>query len=60
MQKKIRLIGTVLLIASSLQLKAQKAAQDTTYKRWFVGSTLYLLGILQKNAAHSPLYLIGD
>lgn len=55
MQKKIRLIGTVLLIASSLQLKAQKAAQDSTYKRWVVGSTLYLLGNFVEK--HNPEYV---
>lgn len=60
MQKKIIIIGTVLLIASTIQLKAQNTHRYSPYKRWFVGSTLYLLGMLQKNATHSPFYLIGD
>ncbi len=44
MQKKGLWIGFVLLIASTLQLKAQYAKTDSTYKRCFVGSTLFLLG----------------
>ena len=46
MQKKILLIGFVLMVASTLQLKAQYAKADNTYKRWFVGSTIFLLGNL--------------
>lgn len=45
MQKKILFIG-VLLMTASLQLKAQYATTDSTYKRWFAGSTLFLLGNL--------------
>ena len=37
-------IGLVLVLASSLQVNAQDAKEDSTYKKWFVGSTLYLLG----------------
>lgn len=44
MKSKSFLMGCVLLMASTLQLKAQYAKTDTTYKRWFVGSTLFLLG----------------
>lgn len=32
----------------TLQLKAQEAETDSTYKRWFVGSTLLMLGNLDK------------
>ncbi len=46
MQKKIFLIGFVLIITSTLQLKAQYANQDSTYKKHFVGSTLFMLGNL--------------
>jgi hypothetical protein len=46
MQKKILIIGLACVLASSLQVKAQYANTDTTYKRWFVGSTLFLLGNL--------------
>jgi hypothetical protein len=44
MQKKILFIGTVLLIASTLQLKAQNSKKESTYRRWFVGSSLLMLG----------------
>lgn len=44
MQKKILFIGFVLMITSTLQLKAQYAKTDSSYKRCFVGSTLFLLG----------------
>jgi len=46
MQKKILFIGFVLMITSALQLKAQYAETDSTYKRWFIGSTVFLLGNL--------------
>lgn len=55
MQKKILLFALTLMVASTLQVKAQKAKQDSTYKKWFIGSTLYLLGNLdQKN---NPEYI---
>ncbi|MBC3789519.1 hypothetical protein [Spirosoma utsteinense] len=46
MQKKILWIGLVLVLTSCLQGNAQYAKQDSTYKRWFVGSTIFLLGNL--------------
>jgi hypothetical protein len=46
MQKRVFFIGFVLMMASTLQLNAQYAKTDSTYKRWFVGSTLFLLGNL--------------
>ena len=42
MQKKIVWIGLAIVLAGSLQVNAQD--QDSTYRKWFVGSTLYLLG----------------
>ena len=48
MQKKILGIGLAFVLASSLQVNAQYAKQDSTYKKWFVGSTLFLLGNLDK------------
>jgi hypothetical protein len=44
MQKKIFLIGLALMITCTLHLKAQYAKMDSTYKKCFVGSTLFLLG----------------
>ena len=58
MQKKILWIGVALVLASTLQINAQKAQdakQDSTYKKWFVGSTLYLLGNFTEE--HNPEYI---
>jgi hypothetical protein len=55
MQKKHWWIGLALVLAGSVSLKAQHAQTDTPYKRWFVGSTLYLLGNLDK--VNNPEYI---
>ena len=44
MQKKIVFFSLVLLFASAL--KAQYAKTDSTYRPWFVGSSVFLLGNL--------------
>lgn len=44
MQKKILWIGLTFVLVSSLAVNAQYAKQDSTYRRWFIGSTLFLLG----------------
>jgi hypothetical protein len=44
MKTKTLCIGIALLMTSTFQLKAQYEKTDSTYKRWFVGSTLFLLG----------------
>lgn len=46
MQKKILFIGIVMMMANALHLKAQYTETDSAYKRWFIGSTLFLLGNL--------------
>jgi hypothetical protein len=43
MQKKILWIGLVLILASNLQVKAQYAKQDSTYKKWFFGTSLFVI-----------------
>ena len=43
MQKKILFIGFVLMMTNTLQVKAQYAKQDSTYKQWFIGSSLFVL-----------------
>ncbi len=48
MQKKNLWIALALVLASSLQVNAQYAKKDSTYKKWFVGSTLFLLGNFDK------------
>lgn len=55
MQKNILWIGLTVLLASSLCVNAQNAKQDSTYRRWFVGSTLYLLGNFDK--VNNPEYV---
>ncbi|NOT74974.1 MAG: hypothetical protein HOP08_08590 [Cyclobacteriaceae bacterium] len=44
MQKKILFVGFLLMMTGPLQTKAQYAKTDSTYKRWFVGSTIFVLG----------------
>lgn len=46
MRKKILWIGLTLMLVSSLQVNAQYADADSNYSRWFVGSTMFLLGNL--------------
>jgi hypothetical protein len=43
MQKKILWMGMAILMASSLQLKAQYSKQDSTFKRWFVGTFYWVI-----------------
>lgn len=44
MQKKFLLIGIAVVLAISVQVNAQNAKKDSAYKKWYVGSTLLLLG----------------
>ena len=46
MQKKILAIGLVLFLTNSSQVNAQYTKQDSTYKKYFIGSTLFMLGNL--------------
>lgn len=46
MQKKILWFTLTLMMSSTLQVKAQYAKQDSLSKKYFVGSTLFLLGNL--------------
>lgn len=48
MQKKKMILVIALLSAFALNLQAQYTKQDSTYKRCFVGSTLFLLGNFDK------------
>jgi hypothetical protein len=52
MQSKNLWIALAIVLASSLQVNAQYAKQDSTYKKHFVGSTLFLLGNL--SSTNSP------
>ncbi len=55
MQKKILLIGFVLFMTNILQVKAQHAEQDSTYKKFFIGSSFYMLGNFAK--VNNPEYV---
>lgn len=55
MQKKILWVGLILVLVISLRVNGQNAKQDSTYKRWFVSSTLYLLGNFDK--VNNPGYI---
>lgn len=49
MQKKVLWIGLALILASSLQVNGQYAKQDSTFKKWFVGTSLFVfLGNLDR------------
>lgn len=48
MQKKIQLFVSCLMLAVFEPADAQYYSPDSTYKRWFAGSTLFLLGNLAR------------
>jgi hypothetical protein len=43
MRREILFIGFLLIITFTLKLKAQYTKTDSTYKRWFVGTSLFVL-----------------
>jgi hypothetical protein len=55
MQKKILWFALTFIVAGTLQLKAQNSKPDSTYRKWFIGSTLYLLGNFDKT--NNPGYV---
>lgn len=58
MQKKILWFALILMMASTLQVKAQYAKQDSTYKKFFVGSTLFMLAnLIPDNNKPEMVYL---
>ncbi len=57
MQKRILWIGLVLGLTSGLQVKAQRAKQDSTYRKWYVGSSFLMLGNLIPNDKNPPEYI---
>ena len=48
MQKKILSFALTLVMANTLKVKGQDAKQDSIYKKWFVGSSLMMLGNFSK------------
>lgn len=57
MQMKSFWIGLVLVFGSSLQVNAQNDETDSTYKRWFVGSSFYMLGNFIPDDPNPPEYI---
>ena len=57
MQKKILFIGFVLMMTSTLQVKAQDTVQDSTYKKFYIGSSLFMLGNFIPNDQNPPEYV---
>lgn len=55
MQRKILFLSFVIIMTSFLQVNAINTKQDSTYKKWFIGSTLLLFGNLAKT--NNPEYI---
>ena len=55
MQKKLLWLALAFVLAGSSQLNAQDTKQDSTYKRWYVGSSLLMLGNFSK--VNNPEYV---
>lgn len=55
MKKILLWIGLAIFLVSGLPVNAQNIHEDSTYKRWFVGSTLFLLGNFDK--VNNPEYI---
>lgn len=57
MQKKV-LWFALIVLASTLQVKAQYAKQDSTYRKYFIGSTLFMLAnVIPDNNPPGMVYL---
>ena len=57
MKKKILLFALTIMMTSTLHVKAQYAKQDSTYKKCFIGSTLFLLGNFIPNDPNPPGFI---
>ncbi len=55
MRKKILWLIVASILASSLQVNAQSSKTDSTFKRWYIGSSLFLLGNFDK--VNNPEYI---
>ena len=59
MQKRILLISTTLLLMITSQLKAQYTEQDTTYSKFYIGSSLFVLANLVPDDNSPDFYQIN-
>jgi hypothetical protein len=57
MQKKILSFALILIITGTLQVKAQNVKQDSTFRKWYVGSSLFMLGNLIPDDPNAPEYV---
>jgi hypothetical protein len=58
MQKKILWFALILMMTSTLQGKAQYSKQDSTYRKYFIGSTLFMLAnLIPDNNSPEMVYL---
>lgn len=57
MRKDFFLIGIALLMISTFHLKAQDVRQDNNFKRFYIGSSLYVLGNFIPNDKNPPEYV---
>lgn len=55
MQKNILWIVLAFVLASSLRVNAQNHKPDSTFKRWYVGSSLFMFGNFSK--VNNPEYI---
>jgi hypothetical protein len=54
MQKRIFWFAVIVLMANTLQVKAQSTAQDSNYRKYFIGSTFLMLGNFIPNDPNRP------
>ncbi|WP_412476261.1 hypothetical protein [Flavobacterium sp. TBRC 19031] len=58
MQKKVLYFVVILTAVCSVQVKAQYSNQDTSYKKYFIGSTLFMLAnVFPDNNPPDMVYL---
>ena len=58
MQKKILQFALILMMASTLQVKAQYSKQDSIYRKYFIGSTLFMIAnVVADNNPPGMVYL---
>ncbi len=57
MQKGFLWMGLAIVLASTIQVKVQDDIQDTTYKKWYIGSSFLMLGNLIPDDPNAPEYV---
>ncbi|RIW13408.1 hypothetical protein D0X99_16695 [Algoriphagus lacus] len=56
MQWKYSLIGLACFLATGFQVNAKHSKQDSSFKKWFVGSSFLMLGNFIPHDSNSPRY----